>query len=236
MPTKCVHCDALEIHDFFDQNGARTFICWHCGHCVAVGSTQSVRCVHCNSAEASEYYDEQDGVVIECPDCGHRKFSGLRFVQYPGAVECSQCGNTQACESDDYGIGITILCLNCGREEIKSPIYDDELNACGWQHEVKFGAGCLQYRREGDATVGWQHLHTTQEVEQCEKVTREKLRNGEYVEKDTYLTRWDPKTRRTETVLGQFRLPRGWVGSGETCDGTRCACASCIRVQALRHC
>jgi hypothetical protein len=110
----------------------------------------------------------------------------------------SQCGNTQACESDDYGIGITIPCLNCG------PIYDDELHACGWQHEVKFGAGCLQYRREGDATVGWQHLHTTQEVEQCEKVTREKLRNGEYVEKDTYLTRWDPKTRRTETVLGQF--------------------------------
>jgi hypothetical protein len=204
-PTKCMQCDCLEIGDFFDGKQGLTFICWHCGHCLAVESTQPVRCVHCKSTEASEYYDEQDGVVIECPDCGYRKCSGQRFVEYPRVVECSQCGNTQASEFDDEGLGITILCLNCGREESKGPICDDAGNACGWKHELKFGAGCLQYRQRGEATVTWRPLHTAQEAEQCEKVTREKLRNGEYVEKDTYLTRWDLKARRAVTVVGQFR-------------------------------
>jgi hypothetical protein len=171
-----------------------------------VESTQSVRCVHCKSTDAYEYYDEQDGVVIECPECGNREFSGQSFVEYPRAVECSQCGNTEASEFDDEdGFGIMIYCFNCGRAESTGPIWDDALNACGWKHEVKFGAGCLQYRQKDKTAITWRPLHATQEADECERDTREKLRNGEYIENDTYLTRWDIKTRQAVTVLGQFK-------------------------------
>lgn len=199
--TKCMRCGTSEITEFFDQKQGRIFICWHCSHRVAAESQQSVRCIYCKSIRATEFYDEQDGVVIECPDCGCHEFSGQSFIEYPRVVECSQCGNTQASEFEDDGFGIVIMCLNCGRYESKGPICDDSGNTCGWKHEVKFGAGCLQYRQKGEATVTWLSLHTTQEAADCEKVTRERLRNGEYVAKDTYLTRWDLKTRQTVTVL-----------------------------------
>jgi DNA-directed RNA polymerase subunit RPC12/RpoP len=200
-PTKCIQCGRSEVSEFFDVKQGRIVICGYCGHRVAADSPQSVVCFHCKSTRATEFYDEQAGVVIECPDCGHRKFSGESFVEYPRVVECPQCGNTQASESDDDGFGIMILCLECGREENKGPVCDDKGNVCGWIHEVKFGAGCLQYRQKSDAAVTWCPLHTTEEAAECEKVTRERLRNGEYVPKDTCLTRWDLNTRQTVTVL-----------------------------------
>jgi hypothetical protein len=199
--TKCIHCGTSEINEFFDLKQGRMFICWHCCHRVPVESPQSVRCLHCESTQATEFYDEHEGVVIECPDCGHREFSGQISVEYPRPVECSQCGNPQASQFEDDGFGFTTLCLNCGREERKGPIRDDEDNICGWKHEVKFGAGCLQYRQNSRAAVTWHPLHTAQDAAECEKVTRERLRNGEYVAKDTCLTRWDSKTRQTVTVL-----------------------------------
>jgi len=184
--TKCIQCGSSETSQFVDENGGRIFICWHCGHRIAAESTKSVVCIHCKSTWATEFNDEQDGVVIECSDCGHRKLSGQSFVEYPRAVECSQCGNTQANEyDDDDGFGIVIMCLSCGRYESKGTICDENGNTCGWKHEVKFGAGCLQYRREREAAVTWRPLHTAQEAAECEKMIRERLRNGEYVEKDT---------------------------------------------------
>jgi hypothetical protein len=104
----------------------------------------------------------------------------------------------------EYGLGIVILYLNRGREESKGPICDDTGNAFGWKHEIKFGAGCLQYRQKGETAVTWHPLHTTQEATECEEVTREGC-GMENVERDTYLIRWDLKTRQTVTVLGQFK-------------------------------
>jgi DNA-directed RNA polymerase subunit RPC12/RpoP len=203
IPTKCIRCGTSEISDFSDEYQGRIFVCWLCSHRTTAECPQSARCIHCKSTQATEFYNEQVGVVIECPDCGSYEISEQRSVEYPRVVECSQCGNTQASEFDDDGI--IILCLKCGREESKSPIRDTKGNVCGWKHEVKFGAGCLQFRQKDRDTVLSIPLHTTEEAAEREEVTRERLRNGEYVESDTYLTRWDLETRQTVTVLGHFK-------------------------------
>lgn len=208
IPTICIRCGISEISAFFDDKEGRIFVCWYCGHRTTAEYPQSVQCIHCKSTEATEFYDEQDGVVIECPDCGHYEISGQRSVEYPRVVECSQCGNSQAGEFDVDGSFIS--CLKCGREERKSPICDTEGNVCGWKHAVRFGAGCLHFKKKGEGTESWTPLHTTEEAIECEKVTRERLRNGEYVEEETYLTRWDSKTRQAITILGHFTL-ESWL-------------------------
>jgi hypothetical protein len=204
-PRKCIRCGTSEITPFFDEEQGYVFICWHCGHCTTTEFPQYIRCILCTSSQAIEFYDEQDGVVIECPGCGHRESTGQNFFEYPKAVKCSQCGNTQASEFDSELYAIIILCLKCGRQETNGPIWDAAGNASGWKHEVKFGAGCLQCRQKDTDTISWTPLHTAEEAAECEKVTRERLRNGEYVESDTYLTRWDLETRQTVTVLGHFK-------------------------------
>jgi hypothetical protein len=48
-------------------------------------------------------------------------------------------------------------------------------------------------------------IHEADQVDEAEKETREKLRAGEYIPEETYLTRWNVRKRQVEVILGELK-------------------------------
>jgi len=68
-----------------------------------------------------------------------------------------------------------------------------------------YGAGFLQCKPKGNALTHLRPLHTAKQVEDAERLVREKLASGDYDADGTYLTRWNQSSRQVENVIGSQR-------------------------------
>ena len=204
--TNCYRCGSSQVTQLsYEVDGfvVKYLQCWHYGHSVSE-NPKDTKCPNCGNADAMESYDDTDGVVILCCGCGHFESSGLILAIYPRTTKCTQCGNPQACEfNDEYSYEVEILCSCCDHTECTETVLsDEEYEPCGWKHEVKYGAGFLQYRPKGESLPVGQTLHTAKQVDDAERLVRKKLASGDYDPDGTYLMRWNQNTRQVETVIG----------------------------------
>lgn len=206
--TNCYRCGSSQVTRFWDEVDGSVVMCWHCGHRV-LKDPKDTKCPKCGNVDAMESFDDKDGVIILCCGCGHFESSGMILEIYPRATKCAQCGNPQACEFyDEYCTveAVEILCRRCGHTEYTGTVVNDkEAEPCGWKHEVNYGAGFLQFRPKGQRRSIGKPLHTAKQVDDAERLVREKLAKGDYGAHGTYLTRWNRTSRQVEIVIGAPR-------------------------------
>jgi hypothetical protein len=117
-------------------------------------------------------------------------------------VPCPQCGNAEAdFEFCDYRE--LTMCSRCGYWECWDPQYDDDDDkCCGWNHEIRRGAGALWCQPTGGISFTSYCFNTKAQVRRAGRWLCKQLDMGT-VEADTaYLTRWNSETKKIELVIG----------------------------------
>ena len=124
--------------------------------------------------------------------------------------KCKQCGyefgvhefNCRTCEWE-------FDCMRCGYKESQAWIIGEDGTRIGWKHEILEGHGAVWVTGPGIGISTAFGLRSAQEVEESAEKMRASIANGEVDPGSSYVTPWDPQSKRTELVAGT------WCQDGE---------------------
>ena len=116
-------------------------------------------------------------------------------------ASCKQCRYPHAyydldCDTSEEEVS----CGRCGY--YAAATRHEESGGVTWTYPEKPGFGVLYYFG-GERSFVCQPLRSPEEVEKSEAWLREHLANGDIPADSAYLTRWDPKTRMVEFLIGR---------------------------------
>ena len=119
-------------------------------------------------------------------------------------VDCPQCSWRSFYEFETRRMTSTIFCPRCGYRETTRPLKNRKTKTGDLVYRTtkRYGVGAFMLkRRSGISEIGaLEQPPTRRTIAQFKRG----LKHPEIDAGESFLTRWDPKRKRVETVVGKF--------------------------------